>query len=299
MTPAPGEAGPVLYTAAGAELRLWDLNIGTALGATEVEHPVAALLIAPVPGGRARVIAVDSASGVHVADAGSTEFTKIGTGAFDAAEATYAPHVRSDSTVLTAMTPTGCATVDLDTGALGQGMTLQPGFIDHAALAPNRGELAVAHAEPDGAVILHHPADGSVRGRVPPHADWRPDTDRTGGLRVAQAEDGSPRGFVYNATDQHYYQVDLWTYESIGEPLPLAPMDAPHDTWLLPGNTGDAMLTIENDLPVLAGTEESSRQELTAPGAPRPVALATLIAPDQRTALIGYDDGTVRTWRLA
>ncbi|MEU5155493.1 serine/threonine-protein kinase [Glycomyces sp. NPDC021274] len=299
MTPAPGAAGPVLYTAAGTELRLWDLNLGTALGATEVEHPVTALLLAPVPGGRARVIAVDRASGVHVAEPGSTEFTKIGTGDFDTAAATYAPHVRNDATLLTAMTPTGCATIDLDTGAPGQGMTLQPGFIDHAALAPNRGELAVAHAEPDGAVTLHHPADGSIRGRVPPHADWRPETARTAGLWIAQAADGSPRGFVYNATDQHYYQIDLWTYESIGGPLPLAPIDAPHDTWLLPSGNGDAILTIENGLPVLAGTDEGDRRELTAPGEPHPVALASLIAPDQRTALIGYDDGTVRTWRLA
>lgn len=298
MIAAPGTAGPVLYTSAGTQLRLWDLADGTALGTTDVEHPVVALLLAPGPGGE-RVVAVDRASGVYVADASGTGFAKVGTGAFDAVAAAYAPHVRSESTVLTAMTPMGCATVDLDTGATGQGMIFQPGFIDHAALAPNRGELAVAHAEFDGAVALHHPVDGTVVGRVPPHPDWQPDTDRTAGLWFAQGEDGSPRGFVYNATNQNYYQVDLWTYDPIGEPLPLAPIDAAHDIWLLPTDTGDALLTIENDLAVLTGTDESRRLELTATGGPQPVTLASLRAPDRHAALIGYADGSVRVWELA
>ncbi|GAA2168797.1 MULTISPECIES: serine/threonine-protein kinase [Glycomyces] len=290
----PGENGPVAYTAAGTQLRQWNLADGAALGAAETEHPVTALLLAPAPGGGERVIAVDRASGVYVADT-AAEFTRIGTGAFDAIAAVYAPHQRDQSTLLTAMTPMGCATVDLDTGAAGQGMIFQPGFIDHAVLAPNRGELAVAHAEPDGAVALHHPADGSVVGRVPPHPDWDPETARTGGLWFTEGDGRSPRGHVYNETDQRFYQVDLWTYEAIGAPVALGPVGSVHDLRLLPDGS---ILTIEDGHATLTSTETGARVRLTAAGDPEPVALASLLTPDSRIALTGYADGTVRTWQL-
>jgi len=285
--------GPVVYASAGSRLGLWHLADGTVLGAAETEQPITALLLAPGADGE-RVVAVDRASGVYVAAVGGTAFTKIGTGAFDAVAAAYAPHRRPDATVLTAMTPMGCATVDLDTGATGQGMIFQPGFIDHAVLAPNRGELAVAHAEPDGAVALHHPVDGSVVGRVPPHTDWRPGTDEPAGLWFAQTEDGGPHGFVCSAADQRYHHVDLWTYEPIGEPLPLGPVDTVHDYWLLGPDA--ALLTIDNGLTALTSTAKGSRLGLTA--AAEPAALAALPAPDHRTALIGYTDGTIRAWPI-
>ncbi|MFG3341636.1 serine/threonine-protein kinase [Glycomyces sp. NPDC048151] len=295
MTALAGPAGPVLYTAAGTELRAWNLADGTELATTMLDEPVVALLAAANPAGGERLVAVDHASGVHTADAGSTELTPIGT--FDDATTDYATHVLDGVPTLTAMTALGCNMIDLDTGTVSPGMTFAPGFAEHAALAPNQGELAVAHAEGDGAIAVHNPIDGSLIGRTQPSADWNPATGRTGGLWFARSEDGTSRGFLYNATDQRYYQADLWNFNAIGGPVALGPLDAVRDTWLLPGDTGESLLLIDQDRVFLTDTEEGDRLELVAEDAAAPVRLASVRAPELRAAIVGYADGTIRTWQ--